>query len=107
MHQGRMIALGTVDELRDAFSGSAVLEVECDRIADAIPHLDARVWVHDVSAFGSRLHVVTDDLPEIGDRVAEELEEAGFGPVRVEQVIPSLEDIFIRAIEDDDSRRSA
>jgi ABC-2 type transport system ATP-binding protein len=107
MHQGRLVALGTVDELRDAFAGSAVLEVECDRMTDAIPHLEASSWVHDVSAFGSRLHVVTDDRPGIGSQLAEELDSAGFGPVRVERVIPSLEDIFIRAIEEDDNRRTA
>jgi hypothetical protein len=55
--------------------------------------------VHDVSIFGTRLHVVVDASERDGARVVQRLEQAGNAPARAEAVVPSLEDVFIHHVE--------
>jgi ABC-2 type transport system ATP-binding protein len=111
MHAGRLVALGTVGELKGVFAGRAVLEVACERPLEALDRLEGEEWVAEVSIFGTRLHVVSGSVARTGpddrDRTPEEtrkrlgqwLEREGFGPAVVEPVVPSLEDIFIYAIQ--------
>ena len=99
MHAGRLAALGTSLELKRVFSGRAVLEVRCPRLAEAMELLAGAPGVHDVSIFGTRLHVVVDASERDGARVVQRLEQAGNAPARAEAVVPSLEDVFIHHVE--------
>jgi ABC-2 type transport system ATP-binding protein len=86
-----------------------MLEVACPRFLDAQESLEGVEGVLEASVFGTRLHVVVTDL-EAGRRaVQERLERDGNVPVRVERIVPSLEDVFIHMIEAEDAaqRRSA
>ena len=105
MHGGRLVALGTVGELKEVFSGRAVLEVTAPRIADALEKLDAQSWVRETSLFGTRLHVVVDDPDEGPVRVSSLLESEGNAPVSAVRIVPSLEDVFIHHIETEEARR--
>jgi ABC-2 type transport system ATP-binding protein len=100
MHAGRLVALGTVSELKEVFAGRAVLEVACPRVMEALERLSREGWVLETSIFGERLHLVVDD-PAFGRRRAlEVLEEHGNVPAAVERIAPSLEDVFIHHIEE-------
>ena len=106
MHAGRLVALGTVAELKQVFAGRAMLEVACARVLDAQELLEREDWVLEASAFGTRLHLVVAD-PEAGARLAiERLSRAGLGPASAERILPSLEDVFIHCIEAEDARRA-
>jgi ABC-2 type transport system ATP-binding protein len=106
IHAGRLSALGTVDEVKDVFRGRAVLEVTAPRLAEAIETLDRQPFVRDVSAFGTRLHVVVDDAAEGLLQVTAALEAAGNGPAAAERVVPSLEDVFIHHVQGEEERRA-
>jgi ABC-2 type transport system ATP-binding protein len=99
IHAGRLAALGTVAELKAVFSKKAVLEVVVPRVAEALDTLAGQPFVRETSAFGTRLHVVVDDAEEGARRVRERLEAAGNVPVKVERIVPSLEDVFIHHVE--------
>ena len=99
IHAGRISAIGTVDEVKAVFRGRAVLEVTVPRVADALETLSAHPFVREVSAFGTRLHVVVDDEKEGGRKVVEILEAAGNGPATAERIVPSLEDVFIHYVQ--------
>jgi ABC-2 type transport system ATP-binding protein len=99
MHAGRLVALGTVDELKRVFADRAVLEVRCPRALDAAARLEREDWALEVAPFGTDLHVVVEDAGTGTRRIRELLESAGLVPVAVEQVVPSLEDVFIHWIE--------
>jgi ABC-2 type transport system ATP-binding protein len=97
MHAGRLIAVGTVEELRAVFAGQAVLEVVTGDYLGAIERLEADPRVRDASVFGTRLHVILDGEPGRAEAVVREIlggQPAGIRPIR-----PSLEDIFIHSIE--------
>jgi ABC-2 type transport system ATP-binding protein len=99
LHQGRLVALGTVAELKQVFSGRAMLEVAAPRFLEAIERLEKQPWILEASLFGDRLHVVVEN-PEKGRRqILALLEQDGNTPASAEPVVPSLEDVFIHSIE--------
>jgi hypothetical protein len=63
--------------------------------------------VLEASLFGTRIHLVVRDAQEGRRRAREILEGEGNTPVRVERIIPSLEDVFIHTIEAGDAARGA
>jgi ABC-2 type transport system ATP-binding protein len=107
MHQGRLLGLGTVPEMKNVFAGRAILEVLCPRFLEAQERLEKEDWVLEASVFGDRLHVVVADAEEGKRRVLDLLERDGNTPAAAERIVPSLEDVFIHSIEKDDSERAA
>lgn len=100
MHAGRLVALGSVAELKAVFRGRAVLEVRCPRPLDALETLGREPWVLETSVFGTRLHVVVPEA-EAGRRdVLRVLAAAGNAPATAEPIVPSLEDVFIHHIDE-------
>jgi ABC-2 type transport system ATP-binding protein len=100
IHAGRLVALGTVSELKTVFAGHAVLEVEAPRAGEALEAIDSTPWALETSIFGTRIHVVVEDADEGRRRIEERLREMGLGPVTIERIVPSLEDVFIHHVED-------
>jgi drug efflux transport system ATP-binding protein len=107
MHAGRLVALGTVAELKQVFAGRALLEVACPRPLEAQDVLDHEDWVLEASVFGTHIHLVVADAEEGRRRARDVLEAKGFAPVKVERIVPSLEDVFIHCIEAEDAKRAA
>ena len=107
IHAGKLVALGSVRELKDVFAGRALLEVDVERYQDALALLEGEGWVLEVSVFGTRLHVVVDDPVTGVERVTRVLDAAGLGPAHAERIVPSLEDVFIHCIEREDAARRA
>jgi drug efflux transport system ATP-binding protein len=106
MHAGRLVALGTVSELKGVFAGRALLEVDGPRPLEALELLEHAPGVLEASVFGKHLHVVVAD-PESGTRqVRQTLGGAGLAPLSVERILPSLEDVFIHCIEKEDAARA-
>jgi ABC-2 type transport system ATP-binding protein len=100
LHAGRLVALGTVSELKRVFAGRAVLEVVPPRVGDALEAIASAPWALETSVFGTRIHVVVEDAEEGRRRIEERLASAGNAPVAVERILPSLEDVFIHYVED-------
>jgi ABC-2 type transport system ATP-binding protein len=99
MHDGRLVAEGSVSELKQVFAGRAILEVACPRFIEAQERLEAERFVLEVSVFATRLHVVVADAEDGRRRILEMLEASGNGPASVERIVPSLEDVFIHTVE--------
>jgi ABC-2 type transport system ATP-binding protein len=99
IHAGKLAAFGTVDEVKAVFRDRAVLEVTVPRVADGLETLGGEAFVHEVAAFGTRLHVVVDDPVAGAARVVSILEGAGNGPATAERIVPSLEDVFIHHVQ--------
>ncbi len=106
MHDGRLVAEGSVSELKQVFAGRAILEVTCPRFLEALERFEAEPWVLEATVFATRLHVVVADA-EVGRRHIHELLEAtGNGPAVVERIVPSLEDVFIHTVERETETRA-
>lgn len=102
MHAGRLLELGTVDELRGVFADRALFEIRCPRPVDALEALRGAPFALDVSLFGSGLHLsVAIADADSAERGAREILTAAIGTEEIEtaRIVPSLEDVFLRVIE--------
>ena len=93
----RLIALGTVDELRASPAanpaGTIRLEVEAPAAAlAAVARLD---YVRESTLFGRNLHLLVDATAGGASRLAADLERQGTPAVRIEPIEASLEDVFV------------
>ena len=100
IHAGRIVGAGSPAALKAATIPNPVLEVECDRPVEALELLRREPWVLDVSIFGVLLHVGVAEEAEGRRRLRARLEESGIPLRRVDRIVPSLEDVFLRRIEE-------
>ena len=105
IHQGRKIAEGTPDQLKRERMRGDVLEVAVDRPVDALELLAREPAVSEVAMFGALLHAVVGDAARDAPRVRAVLAGAGLGVLAVERIEPSLEDVFVSAIEAESGSR--
>ncbi|MCG6926483.1 MAG: ABC transporter ATP-binding protein [Acidobacteria bacterium] len=107
IHAGRLAAEGTVSQLKEVFAGRAVLEVAAPRLHEALELLGEQEWALETSVFGTRIHVVVRDAEEGRSLITEALEQQGNPPTSIERIVPSLEDVFIHHVEEEEARRQA
>jgi ABC-2 type transport system ATP-binding protein len=107
IHAGRLAAQGTVSQLKEVFAGRAVLEVSAPRLNEALELLGEQEWALETSVFGTRIHVVVRDADEGRQRIAAALERQDNPPTSIERIVPSLEDVFIHHVEEEEARLQA
>jgi ABC-2 type transport system ATP-binding protein len=106
IHAGRLVALGSVRELKDVFAGRTVLEVATAQVSEALEVLGEQPWAIETSVFGTRVHVVVADAEEGRRQIVAALTSAGNPPTSVAPITPSLEDVFIHHVEQEEARRA-
>ena len=99
LHQGRIAALGTPEELRRTRLDAQLLEVTVDRPVEALDCLGREPGVGEIALFGTTLHASVVDATAAAPRVRAALEGAGLRVERIEPIAPSLEDVFVSLIE--------
>ena len=98
IHAGRLAALGTIAELKQAFAGRPILEVRASQPVVAMRCLDAMPEVEKTSVFGTAVHAVLRRAPVRADAIEEQLRAAGID-AECRVVDPSLEDVFLDIVE--------
>ena len=98
MHRGEMIAYASPDELKDSLDG-ILFQVECSEPTEALQVIGAFDWSQEVSIHGVLLHVIVDRASR-SKEIQKSLQKAGIEIYRIEESIPSLEDVFISFIEE-------
>ncbi len=99
IYRGELIALGTPHVLKTELMREDVLEVLCDRAETAMSMLAELPGVKEVAMFGKGLHLVAENGGQAAAEVRKRLAEAGVAVERIEQITPSLEDVFVSLIE--------
>jgi len=98
MNRGRLIALDTPAKLREGF-GQPLLEVRTGAGAQAAELLEGTPGVRGAGLFGRAIHVTLQ--PGTGrQEIARRLAEHGIEVDSIEEISPSLEDVFIARIEE-------
>ncbi|MEC4676762.1 MAG: ABC transporter ATP-binding protein [Nitrospirota bacterium] len=97
IYRGKIIAEGTPTELKVQYMRRSVLEIETDRTFEALEVL-GRSGI-ETALFGSLLHAVVDDIKTATPEIERELGKAGIKVIRVDKIMPSLEDVFVTLIE--------
>lgn len=97
IYRGKIIAEGTPNELKQKYMTRYVLEVEVDRVVEAMEVMNKNGI--ETAIFGSLLHATVDNMEKAVPRIEEVLQEAGIKAHRIERIVPSLEDVFVSLIE--------
>ncbi len=105
IYGGRLIAQGSPRRLKERYGAGRLLEVRAEPLAEALRILEAEPAVKEAAVFGAALHVVVAD--EEGERrMRRALGAGGVAVEQVEQIVPSLEDVFVALIEEADRGRA-
>ncbi|HSA95436.1 MAG TPA: ABC transporter ATP-binding protein [Acidobacteriota bacterium] len=107
IHAGRIVAGGSPQELKTTVIKNPILEVSCDRVVEALEILQKEAWVLETSIFGTSLHISVADEEEGRRLVRERLDREGIAVERIDRIMPSLEDVFIHKIEEQDRSAGA
>jgi ABC-2 type transport system ATP-binding protein len=99
VYRGELVALGTPRELKTEHMPEAVLEIDCDRPNDAMLLVERLPAVKEVALFGRGLHAVAADPIAAEAAIRGALAGAGHRLVRLERIVPALEDVFVSLIE--------
>ena len=68
--------------------------------------LRRQAWVAETSIFGSAFHVSTLDEPAAKKKIQQLLTKERIKADRIEQITPSLEDVFINRIAEEDAQKN-
>lgn len=105
MYQSQLIALNDPDTLRESIQG-AMYEVETDMLENAEKVLQVEEGVVSVSQHGSLLNVITN-RGKMRKEMQRTLQEAGVSYTKVQRTIPSLEDAFVRMVEEQEEEKKS
>ena len=106
LYNGRLIALGSPQDLRTGMRAGEMLELECDQPIAALALFRDDPGVQ-ASFFGDRLHLSVDDAAAARPRLLARLEQAGHQVRRIETVSHGIEDVFIAFIQMEQARLEA
>jgi ABC-2 type transport system ATP-binding protein len=97
LHQGRLLGLGTPDEVKQLMPG-ALLEVRTSAPRRTAALLREQLRDATVGLFGDRVHVATRDAAAIEKQTRALVASAGFDLHSIRPIAPSLEDVFVSVV---------
>lgn len=101
INAGRLVAEGTAKQLKENYIKNTILEIEGDRIVEAMDILSKEDWVLETSLFGNYLHLSVKDEEYARTKIDEILMRKNSLQVhRIDRIIPTLEDVFIHLLEE-------
>jgi ABC-2 type transport system ATP-binding protein len=99
MYSGRIIALGSPAELKRNFGDRHLLMLETNDLLGAMRALQGRKGIVDVAVFGSGLHITVAEARGI-EEIRTALGSASIKIDSLEPIPPSMEDVFVGLIEE-------
>jgi ABC-2 type transport system ATP-binding protein len=104
MYRGKVIALGTPDELKHSLVNHQIVHLEVSDVLSAMKTLEKLRGISDVAVFGGGLHVTTSDAGADIPRIRAALDTQGIAISELDQILPSMEDVFVAMIEQEERR---
>ncbi len=99
IYRGELIAMGAPATLKTEKMQEDVVELVCDQPADAMGFIEHLPEVKETALFGRGLHIVAEDARLAVPAITEALRKNNCPITRIEQIVPSMEDVFVSLIE--------
>ncbi len=99
INAGKLIAEGTSKVLKTEYIKNPIFEIECDRVVDALELMEKQEFVSETSIFGNQIHLIVNNKFESKEQVISVLNKNGINVKRIDQIVPTLEDVFIHLLE--------
>jgi ABC-2 type transport system ATP-binding protein len=91
---GRIIALDSPENLKKSIAYN-VHSLGIDQFVEVFELLSGLDYIHEAAIFGSDIHILSEaDFP-LESTLGGFLKDKGFGNFRIEEILPSLEDVFV------------
>ncbi len=104
MYRGKVIALGTPAELKQSLESHPILYLESSDVGGAMNALVGKPGILDSAVFGAGLHVMVEN-PELAETaIHAALDAQGINIRQLERIQPSMEDVFVALIEEEEKR---
>jgi ABC-2 type transport system ATP-binding protein len=104
MYRGKVIALDSPADLKHSLDAVNILRLDCSGILGAMRLLKTMPEVTDAAVFGGGLHLTVADADRTIPVVRQALESAGIAVAVLERIEPSMEDVFVSLIEEEERR---
>jgi len=104
MYRGKVIALGTPAELKQSLDSHHILDLEASDLLGSMKALGGQPGILDVAVFGGGLHVTVEDPGSAIPRIRSLLDAQRISISRLERIEPSMEDVFVAKIEQEERR---
>ena len=100
--RGKLVRLGTPQELKSKSASGSVWEVECKNPIEALDSLQKDKKVIEASLFGMKIHILIPFAreEEASALVSQILDENKIEVIRLQKIVPSLEDVFVSLIRE-------
>jgi ABC-2 type transport system ATP-binding protein len=99
INAGKLIAEGNAKELKSKYLTNTILEIECTPVVDALSILEKADFVDETSIFGNQIHIIVNNKYSGKEQIKSLLESNKIKVKTIENIIPSLEDVFIHLLE--------
>jgi ABC-2 type transport system ATP-binding protein len=106
MNRGKVIALGTPEDLKSEMARrqtGALMVLNSSDPIETMRVLEREASVREVAVYGSGLHLFLED-PSGAARIRETLTRSGIEISRLEEIRPSMEDVFVALIGERERR---
>jgi ABC-2 type transport system ATP-binding protein len=104
MYRGKVIALGTPAELKNSLASHNLFHLEVSDLLGAMNTLEKIPGLSEIAVFGGGLHVTAADTEQAVPEMRSSLERAGISVPILEPIQPSMEDVFVAMIEDEERK---
>ena len=99
IHGGRLATIGTTAEVKQIFKDRPIVEVRAPDAVSVMRALDGMPDVEKTSLFGTAVHAVLRSKAVTPDDLKTALERQGHTIESIDEVLPSLEDVFLDVVE--------
>ena len=104
VHLGRIVARGTPQEIKETIMKGQVMEIDCADPDLALSTLRDSSLFDEVALYGALIHVVGQDLETHRSAIEQLLREQAVEIRSMDIIAPSLEDVFISSIKEEDRK---
>jgi ABC-2 type transport system ATP-binding protein len=86
--------------LKTKYLTNTILEVECERVVDALEILEKEDFVDETSIFGNNIHIIVNDKYTSDQQIKKILTDTHSIEIkRIDKIVPTLEDVFIHLLD--------
>jgi ABC-2 type transport system ATP-binding protein len=105
IQNGRLAALGSPEEIKADKMQGEVLEIDCTQPDIAITILRETDLFIEVSLYGALIHVVAENVDSYRPQISQHLAEKEITIHSMEKIAPSLEDVFIASVREQEESK--
>lgn len=104
MYRGRIVALGDPASLKKSLKSQGLMHLESSDLLESLKALEGQPGIRDVAVFGAGLHVSVEDPSLASRKIRERLRQRAIQIHRLEVIPPSMEDVFVALIEEEERK---